>query len=53
MAHVQMVNVLVPRGLNGGILLDGVGDSLSNLAPLGDPIPNGRPHFHRVVVKLS
>lgn len=51
--HVEMINVPIPRRLDGWILLDGVGDPLSNLAPLGSPIWDGGPDLHRVVVNLS
>ena len=43
----------IPRTLDCGVLLKGVCDPLSDLAPLGDPIPNGGPHLHRIVVQLT
>ena len=51
--QTEVVDTLVPGTLDGGILLDGVRDPFSDLAPLRDPIPNGRPHLHRVVVQLT
>jgi hypothetical protein len=52
MAHVQMVDVVVPRALYVWMIFDSVRDPLANLAPLGDPIPIGGPHFHRIVINL-